>query len=187
MGGKHHPHFLSSLAVKTQIRTCSIPPKRKCFSDGLITSKYQISKCGTFMRTDGRTKKIMFLLYCRSFISSTTLQLLLPRSFYGTPPKKFIAFILAWEDAAAHAASHPRTNMFSCSNLLWQPPSRQLTSAHSSLHLRPLLASKLIRTLFPSWYQSPLQKTFPQVLSADVQTCRFPCRATRTSRSSAGD
>lgn len=62
-GGKHHRHFLSSLAVKTQIVTCSIILEEKCFSIGLITFKYQISKYGTFIETDG-SKNYCHCFYC---------------------------------------------------------------------------------------------------------------------------
>lgn len=62
-GGKHHCHFLSSLAVKTQIRTCSIILELKCFSIALITFKYQISKYRTFIETDG-SKNDLHCLNC---------------------------------------------------------------------------------------------------------------------------
>lgn len=101
--------------------------------------------------------KCLILSCCRPFGCSS-------HTPFMELPWKFIAFVLAWDDAAAHAASHPRTNIFSRSNLLWQPASRRLTSAHCSLHLGLLLASQTHPDLFPQLVSASASEDIPTSL-----------------------
>lgn len=199
---KHHRHFLSSLAVKTQIRSSSIVLKQRTFSPRFNCSSFAFNyHLSDFQEWSFSLKPVpakkslpLFLLCFRSFISSTscavappTLRLLRSALLFSPrkpPEKRFSAFVSAWEDAAARAASHPRTNMFFCSNLLWQ-------GWHQFAQFATLETSLGFQThpdpsqCFPQLVSVSASEDIPTVLSSDVQTCCFPSERHARRRSQA--
>lgn len=103
---------------------------------------------------------MMFLLYCRSFISSTALQPFLSHSFHGTPLKSSLRSSLL-EKMQPLMPHHIRGQI--CFPVLIFSGNRRADGWQFAT-LETFLGFQTHPDPFPSWYQSPLQKTFPQSL-----------------------